>query len=73
MTMMALTRKRHRGLHLWALALGLLLVGAAALGLRGSQVQAIAEGDVQFSVTQSPAGGTTVQVSSQSSSTIRPP
>jgi|GEM_PF-3967980 len=64
MTMMALTRKRHRALHLWALALALVLVAAIALGLRGSRVEAIAEGDVQFSVTQSPSAGSTVQVGS---------
>ncbi|MBK7329006.1 MAG: hypothetical protein IPI85_07990 [Dehalococcoidia bacterium] len=64
MTMMALTRKRHRALHLWALALGMLLAGTVGLGLRGSQVAAIAEGDVQFTVVQSPAGGSMVQAGS---------
>lgn len=64
MTMMALTRKRHRGLHLWLLALGLLAIGLAAVSLPRSSVHAIAEGDVQFAVTQSPAGGATVQVGS---------
>ena len=43
MTMMALTRKRHRALHLWLLVLGLLVVGLAAAGLRGARVSAIAE------------------------------
>lgn len=64
MTMMALTRRRHRGLHLWLLALGLLGIGLFAVSLSRSTVQAIAEGDVQFAVTQSPAGGSTVQVGS---------
>ncbi|MEO8541585.1 MAG: hypothetical protein ABI577_17720 [bacterium] len=64
MTMMALTRKRHRGLHLWVLALGLLIVGVSAVSLTRSSVHAISEGDVQFAVTQSPAGGSTVQVGS---------
>lgn len=64
MTMMALTRKRHRALHLWALALGLIAVAGVAAGLRGSEVIAIPEGDVQFQVVQSPAGGATVQVGS---------
>ncbi len=64
MTMMALTRKRHRGLHLWVLALGLFVLGILAVTLSRSTVRAIAEGDVQFAVTQAPAGGSTVQVSS---------
>ena len=64
MTMMALTRKQHRAVHLWLLVLGLLVVGLAAAGLRGARVSAIAEGDVQFTVTQSPAGGAVVQVGS---------
>jgi hypothetical protein len=70
MTMMALTRKRHRAYHLWALALGLLLVGVVGLGLRGSQVSAIAEGTVAFSVTQSPASPAVVQVGSTVTFTI---
>jgi hypothetical protein len=64
MTMMALTRRRHRGLHLWMLALGLLGIGLLGVLLSRSTVQAIPEGDVQFAVTQSPAGGSTVQVGS---------
>jgi hypothetical protein len=62
--MMALTRKRHRGLHLWLLAAGLLAVALAGLALRSQHAGAIAEGDVQFSVVQTPAGGSTVQVGS---------
>ena len=72
MTMMALTRKRHRATHLWALAAGLVLVAFAAAGVRGSQVSAIAEGDVQFTVSQSPVGGSTVQVGSQVSFVLSP-
>ncbi len=64
MTMMALTRKRHRGLHLWLLALGLFVVGVGAVVLSRPDAHAIAEGDVQFAVTQAPAGGATVQVGS---------
>ena len=64
MTMMALTRRRHRGFHLWMLALGLLGIGLLGVLLSRSTVQAIPEGDVQFAVTQSPAGGSTVQVGS---------
>ncbi|MGE0601392.1 MAG: beta strand repeat-containing protein [Dehalococcoidia bacterium] len=72
MTMMALTRKRHRAFHLWALALALLLVGALAIGLRGDRASAIAEGDVQFTVSQSPAGGSMVQVGSTASFVVTP-
>lgn len=64
MTMMALTRRRHRGLHLWLLALGLCSAGLLAVALSRPAAHAIAEGDVQFAVTQSPAGGSTVQVGS---------
>mgnify|MGYP000935950390 CR=1 FL=1 len=64
MTMMALTRKRHRATHLWLLALGLLVIGVLAVSLSRSNVHAIPEGDVQFAVTQTPAGGSTVQVGS---------
>ena len=64
MTMMALTRRRHRAVHLWALAVGLLAVAAVAVGVKGSGVSAINEGDVQFSVTQTPAAGAMVQVGS---------
>lgn len=64
MTMMALTRKRHRGLHLWLLALGLFVVGVGAVVISRPDAHAIAEGDVQFAVTQTPAGGATVQVGS---------
>lgn len=64
MTMMALTRKRHRGLHLGLLALGLFVVGTGAVVLSRPDAHAMAEGDVQFAVTQAPAGGATVQVGS---------
>lgn len=59
MTMMALTRRRHRGLHLSVLAIGLLLVATAALGLAGPRdaARAIASPTV-FTVVQSPGSGT---------------
>lgn len=72
MTMMALTRKRHRAYHLWALALGLLFVGALSVGLQGSPASAIAEGDVQFTVSQSPDGGSFVQVGATASFVVTP-
>jgi len=63
MTMMALTRKRGRKLHLGLLALGLLLVALLA-GVSGQlrSAQALAEGDIAYVVTQDPAAGTLVQV-----------
>ncbi len=70
MTMMALTRKRHRAYHLWALALGLLVVAGLGIGLRSERASAIAEGTVVFSVTQSPAAPAIVQVGSNVTFTV---
>src|SRR5690349_19336991 len=70
--MMALTRKRHRGLHLWLLAAALLAVALAGLALRSQHAGAIAEGTVAFTVTQSPAAPATVQVGSDITFTVNP-
>lgn len=70
MTMMALTRKRHRAYHLWALAVGLLMVGAVGLAVRSDQASALSDDDITFSVSQSPAGGSMVQVGSTVTFTI---
>lgn len=72
MTMMALTRQRHRGAHLWLLAAGLLAVGIVSVVLSRSGAQAIAEGTVGFTVSQTPAGPATVQVGSDVTFSITP-
>lgn len=55
---------RRRAVSRWLLTIALAAVAAIAVALPQREALAIAEGDVQFSVTQAPAGGATVQVGS---------